>query len=48
MGEAGFSEIGRTGKYFNIKYKKEIDNLNMYSGYKANFIALEKGIFLIV
>jgi len=40
MGEAGFSEIGRTGKYFNIKYKKEIDNLNMYSGYKANFIAL--------
>jgi hypothetical protein len=48
MSEAGYSEIGRTGKYFNIKSKKEIDNLNMYSGFKANFVFLEKGIFLRV
>lgn len=48
MSEAGFSEIGRTGKYFNVKYKKSIDNLNMYSGFKANFCLLEKGIFLRV
>lgn len=48
MSEAGYSEIGRTGKYFNLKSKKEIDNLNMYSGFKANFVFLEKGIFLRV
>ena len=40
MSEAGYSEIGRTGKFFNIKTKKEIDNLNMYSGFKANFVML--------
>lgn len=48
MSEAGYSEIGRTGKYFNIRSKKKIDNLNMYSGFKANFCSLEKGIFLRV
>lgn len=48
MSEAGYSEIGRTGKYFNIKYKTEIDNLNMYNGFKANFVFLERGIFLRV
>ena len=48
MSEAGYQEIGRTGKYFNIRYKKEIDNLNMYSGFKANFIMCERGIFLRV
>jgi hypothetical protein len=48
MSDGGYSEIGRTGKFFNIKYKKEIDNLNMYSGFKANFMMLERGIFLRV
>ncbi len=40
MAEAGFQEIGKTGKYFNIRYKREIDNLNMYSGFRANFVSL--------
>lgn len=40
MAQTGYVEIGRTGKYFNIKTKKEIDNLNMFSGFKANFCIL--------
>jgi hypothetical protein len=44
--DKGYSEIGRSGKFFNIKYKTPIDDLNMYSGFKANFCFLEKGIFL--
>ena len=48
LSQAGYSEIGKSGKYFNIKRRKEIDNLNMYSGYRANFVLLERGIFLRV
>ena len=40
MSEISYNEIGRTGKFFNIKYKKEIDNLNMYSGFKVSFCNL--------
>ena len=46
MSQAGYTQIGKTGKYFNIKNKRQIDNLNMYSGFKANFVILERGIFL--
>ncbi len=40
MSEVGYCEIGRTGKFFNIKTKREIENLIMYSGFKANFVML--------
>jgi hypothetical protein len=48
MSNAGYSEIGKTGKFFNLASKVTIDNLNMYSGFKANFAFLQKGIFLRV
>lgn len=48
MSQAKYTEIGRTGKFFNLKSRKEIDNLIMYSGFKANFVSLEGGIFLRV
>lgn len=46
MRKLDYIEIGRTGKFFNTKQKETIDNLFMYSGYKANFVQLEKGILL--
>ena len=46
MSDLGYCEIGKSGKYFNISYKKDLGELTMYSGYKANFVSLEKGIFL--
>ncbi len=48
MSQAKYSEIGRSGKFFNLKSKRQLDDLIMYSGFKANFVALEKGIFLRV
>lgn len=49
LGKMGYVEIGRSGKYFNCQAnRKEIDNLYMFSGYKANFVSLEKGYFLRV
>jgi metal-dependent HD superfamily phosphatase/phosphodiesterase len=48
MRHLNYVEIGRTGKYFNAKEKKNIDNLVMYNGFKSNFVQLEKGIFLRV
>lgn len=45
----GYTEIGKTGKFFQIKNSQKIDNdLKMFSGFKANFMWLEKGIFLRV
>lgn len=41
-------EIGRSGKYFNTKDKKNIDNLMMFSGYRSNFVLLENGYYLRV
>jgi hypothetical protein len=35
-----YIEIGKTGKYFNAKKKDKIENLMMYSGFKANFMQL--------
>lgn len=46
MEKMNYVEIGRTGKYFNSKKNQKIDNLIMYSGYKANFMELDQGIFL--
>lgn len=40
MSQAKYSEIGRSGKFFNLKSKKDIDDLIMYSGFKANFVSL--------
>jgi hypothetical protein len=48
MRRINFVEIGKTGKYFNSSDKKEIENLIMYSGFKSNFVDLEKGIYLRV
>jgi hypothetical protein len=42
-------EIGRSGKYFNLREKPEaIDNLNMYRGFRSNFVQLEKCLYLRV
>ena len=46
MSKLDYVEIGRTGKYFNAKRSEKIDNLMMFSGYKANFMELERGIYL--
>jgi hypothetical protein len=35
-----YMEIGKSGKYFNTKDKKLIDNLMMYNGYRSNFVLL--------
>ncbi len=48
MTKLGYVEIGKSGKFFNPKQKEVIDNLLMFSGYKANFVRLEKGIYLRV
>ena len=40
MSKLDYVEIGRTGKYFNAKRSEKIDNLMMFSGYKANFMEL--------
>ncbi len=48
MGKLGFTEIGKTGKYFNNKDKEEIDSIIMYNGYKSNFVQLEGGLYLRV
>ena len=49
MRKLEYVEIGRSGKYFNGQKKVKIDDmLNMFSGYKANFVKLEKDLFLRV
>ena len=48
MRKLDYMEIGKSGKFFNTKDKATIDNLIMYSGYKANFVQLEKGYLLRV
>lgn len=46
MNKLNYTEIGRSGKYFNIKEKINIDDLMMFSGYKSNFVLLENNFFL--
>lgn len=49
FGKMGYVEIGRTGKFFQVKNSKQIDeNMKMFSGFKANFMLLERGIYLRV
>ena len=48
MRRLGYFEIGRSGKHFNTKDKIMIDQLFMFSGFRANFVKLEKGYFLRV
>ena len=48
MSRLNYVEIGRSGKYFNIKSKIKIDNLNMYKGYSSSVAELVGGIFLRV
>ena len=48
MSRLNYVEIGRSGKYFNSARQEKIDNLVMFSGYKANFMELERGIYLRV
>lgn len=44
-----YTEIGKSGKFFNCKGAENIDaDLKMFTGVKANFMKLEKGIFLRV
>jgi len=45
LAKLGFIEIGKTGKFFNVKSKVEVQNLFMFSGYKTTFTYLEKGLF---
>lgn len=47
--KVGYTQIGKSGKFFQVKNFQKIDeSLKMYSGFKANFMNLEKGIFLRV
>ncbi len=47
--KVGYTEIGKTGKFFKIDNAKSLDSsLKMFNGYKANFMWLEKGIYLRV
>lgn len=48
MRKLNYTEIGRSGKYFNASEKTTIDNLMMFSGYRSNFVLLEKGFYLRV
>ncbi len=48
MRKLNYIEIGRSGKYFNATEKTKIDNLMMFSGYRSNFVQLEKGFYLRV
>ncbi len=50
MVKLGYAEIGRSGRYFNTRKetRRELDNLYIYSGFKANFVHLQKGYFLRV
>ncbi len=48
MRKLNYTEIGRSGKYFNAAEKTTIDNLMMFSGYRSNFVLLEKGYYLRV
>lgn len=48
MRNINYVEIGKTGKYFNSRDKREIDGLVMYNGFKSSFVELEKGIYLKV
>jgi hypothetical protein len=48
MRNIDYVEIGKTGKYFNSKDKRDIDGLVMYNGFKSSFTELEKGYFLRV
>lgn len=44
-----YTEIGKTGKFFKVDAPEDLDtDLKMFSGFKANFMSLEKGIFLRV
>ena len=43
-----FTEIGRSGKFFNSRNKQKLDALFMFSGFKINYVVLEKGLFLRV
>ena len=45
----GYTEIGKTGKFFQVKNPENIDgDLKMFSGFKANFMSLERGVYLRV
>lgn len=45
----GYTEIGKSGKFFKVNSPQTLDaDLKMFSGFKANFMTLEKGIFLRV
>ncbi|XP_031505882.1 uncharacterized protein LOC116268318 [Nymphaea colorata] len=49
MRRLDYTEIGRTGRYFNCNgERQQMDNLYLYSGFKANFVHLEAGYFLRV
>ena len=37
MSRLGYTEIGRSGKYFTQKNTKAIDNLTMYKGFTSTF-----------
>lgn len=49
FGKIGYTEIGKSGKFFKVNSPENLDaDLKMFGGFKANFMMLEKGIFLRV
>lgn len=49
LSSLNFIEIGQTGKYFNQQQKLTLFNsLNIYSGFKINFVVGKGGLFLRV
>lgn len=44
----GYTEIGNTGKFFEVKNAQNIDQeLKMFSGFKANFMSLDRGMLYL-
>lgn len=37
--------FGRTGKYFNVNSSIALNSMSAYSGYKANFLKMEKKMY---
>lgn len=49
FGKIGYTEIGKSGKFFKISSPENLDaDLKMFPGFKANFVSMEKGIYLRV
>lgn len=48
MEKLQYIEVGQTRKFINMKKFIEVENLLVYSGFKAHFELLENGYYLTV